>query len=143
MASTKVGIARGPRSLLVKVKTVARTMTSGTQIATLPRGARILGFILNGVASDAATTATVSIGSTAANSNEYVSAADVKTAAAGVGPTWLAGVSGALGGTANPPTEANLPIFAKYAETGTASTVGSWTVAIVFTAGNDLYDDTL
>jgi hypothetical protein len=138
----KTSVLKGGKSLQVKVRNVARTMTTGTQIATLPRGSRILGFMINGVASDAATTAVLSFGSTT-TANEYVSAQDVKTAAAGVGPTLLAAVSGVLAAAQNPPSQSDLPIFAKYAETGTASTVGSWKVAIMYTVGNVDNDDTI
>lgn len=141
MADRTTGI-KGGKDLRTKVRNVTRSMTTGTLIATLPRGGRILGFLINGVASDAATTANLSFGSTT-TATEYVSAADVKTAAAGVGPTLLAGVSGALGGAQNAPTHSELPIYAKYAETGTASTVGSWTVAILYTTGNDINNDTI
>ena len=82
----KSSVLRGGKSMQTKVRLATRTMTTGTQVATLPKGSRVLGFLLNGVASDAATTATISVGTTSANSNEYVSAADVKTAAAGRGP---------------------------------------------------------
>lgn len=134
----KTSVQRGGKSMQVKARSLTRSMTTGTQVATLPKGARILGFMLNGVASDAATTATVSIGNTS-TATEYVSGADVKTAAAGRGPTLLAGVSGAMAAVLTAPT----PIFFKYAETGTASTVGGWTVAILYTTGNIVNDDTV
>lgn len=136
----KTSVLRGGKGLQTKVRVVSRTMTTGTQIATLPKGARLIGYMLAGVASDAATTATVSLGTTAANSNEHVSGADVKTAASGRGPTLLPFVSGA--GNAAVPT-ADTPIFAKYAETGTASTVGGWVVTIMYTTGNITNDDTI
>ena len=134
----KTSVMRGGKSMLIKARTLSRTMTTGTQVATLPKGARILGFMLNGVASNAGTTATVSIGSTSA-ANQFVNGADVKTAAAGVGPTLLAGVSGAIGAALTVDT----PIFFKYAETGVASSAGSWTVAIMYTTGNVTNDDTI
>lgn len=133
----KSSVLRGGKGVQSKARTLARTMTTATQVATLPKGSRLLGFLLNGVASDAATTAVVSIGSTSA-ATEFVSAQDVKTVAAGRGPTLLAAVSGSLAAVAVVDT----PIFFKYAETGTASTVGAWTVHILYTTGNVTNDDT-
>lgn len=134
----KTSVQKGGKGIQVKVRSLTRSMTTGTQVATLPKGSRILGFLLNGVASNAGTTATVSIGTTS-TATQYVSGADVKTAAAGVGPTMLAGVSGALGAALT----ADTPIFFKYAETGTASNAGAWTVAIMYTTGNVTNDDTV
>lgn len=136
--SDKTSVLKGPKAVRTKVRVVARTMTTGTAIATLPKGSRILAFLINGVASDAGTTATLSFGSTTA-ANEYVSGQDVKTAAAGVGPTLAAGVSGALAVV----LAVDTVIYAKYAETGTASAAGAWKVAIVYTDGNLINDDTL
>jgi hypothetical protein len=134
----KSSVLRGPKDVLTKCRTLARTQTTAVQVATLPKGARILGFCLRGVASNAGTTATVSIGSTSA-ANEFVNGADIKTAAAGVGPTWLAGVSGSHGTVRT----ADTPIFFKYAETGGASSAGNWFIDIVFTFGNAIDDDTI
>jgi hypothetical protein len=134
----KTSVLRGPKSLSTKTRSVARTMTTGTQVATLPKGSRIIGFLLNGVASDAGTTATLSIGSTT-TATEYVNGADVKTAASGVGPTLLPGVSGVLGTVLTVDTG----IFVKYAESGTASAAGAWKVTILYTTGNVTNDDTI
>lgn len=136
--SDKTSVLRGPKPERTKVRAWARTMTTGTQVATLPKGARLLGFTLGGVASDAATTATISIGSTT-TATEYVSGADVKTAAAGRGPTGLALVSGIFGTVLTVDT----PIYFKYAETGTASTVGGGYISIKYTDGNLINDDTI
>lgn len=141
-AADKTTVQRGPKLLMSKTRKIARTMTTGTQVATLPRGSRIVGFLLNGVASDAGTTATISVGSTA-TANEYVNAYDVKTAANGTGTTLLPAVSGAIGGSANPPTSAALPIFVIYAETGAASANGNWYLTILYTEGNDIFDETV
>lgn len=134
----KTSVLKGPKAVRTKVRAVTRSMTTGTALATLPKGSRILAFLINGVASDAGTTATLSFGSTTA-ANEYVSGADVKTAAAGVGPTLLAGVSGALAAV----LAVDTVIYVKYAETGTASAAGAWKVAIIYTDGNLINDDTL
>lgn len=139
MASTKIGTTQGGKALQTKRRYALRTMTTATQLCTLPRGSVILGFLLSGTASDAATTATLSLGSTT-TSNEYVSAFDVK--GSGSGNRLLAGVTGAIGKVpaGNIPNNSNMPIWAKYAETGTASTVGDWVVTVLYTTGNDTFD---
>lgn len=134
----KTSILKGPKAVRTKIRSISRTNTTAVALATLPKGSRILGFLINGVASDAATTGVLSFGSTT-TATEYVNAADVKTAAAGVGPTLLPGVSGILGTVLTVDTV----IYGKYAETGTASTVGSWKVAIIYTDGNIANDDTI
>lgn len=134
----KVSVLKGGKKLEVKVRNVARTMLTATAIATLPKGSRLLAIETNGVASDAATTATLGFGSTTA-ANEYVTARDVKTAATGIGSRNGGNVSGAFGVVLTKDTV----IYAIYAETGTASTVGSWTAAIQYTTGNIANDDTL
>ena len=136
--STKDSVFRGPKDLVTKTRNVTRTMTTGTALCTIPRGSRILGIVINGVASDAATTATLSFGNSA-TATECVNGADVKTAAAGVGPTLLPGVSGVLGAVLS----ADTTIYAKYAETGTASAVGSWKATVVYTTGNAINDTTI
>lgn len=127
------------RNLRVMEASVARTDTTGTKKFNLPRGARIIGFVLSGTASDAATTATLSIGNTT-TATEYVNALDVKAAATGSGVGLLRGVTGAVGA---PLTGNDNYVYAKYAETGTASTVGSWKLFVVYTDGNYQFDPTI
>lgn len=127
--------ANGPTVLTPKAKDVqvkafkvARTDTTAALKMWLPADASIVDINFAGAASDAGTTATLSIGSTT-SANEYVNAQDVKGAGTFVRAT--------LVGTAIPNTEpipngADLPIYAKYAETGTASTVGAWTVLVYY-----------
>jgi hypothetical protein len=136
--AVKESVLRGPKATVSKTRNALRTMTTGTQVMTLPKGARILGFLLNGVASDAGTTATISVGSTVA-ANEFVSAQDVKTAASGIGPRLLPGVSGAIGVA----RAAETPIFFKYAETGTASAAGNWQISVFYTQSNTINDETI
>lgn len=136
--STKDSVLRGPKDVLTKCRKLTFANTAAIQVATLPKGSRILGFCLRGVASNAVTTATVSIGTTNA-ANQLVNGADVKTAAAGVGPTWLPSVSGSLGAVLATDTQ----IWFKYADTGGAANVGSWFIDIVFSTGNWLDDDTV
>ena len=118
--------------LRVAYASVARTDTTATKKFKLPRGARIVGFVLAGTASDAGTTATLSIGSTT-TATEYVNALDVKTAATGSGIHLLAGVTAA---TDSLLTAQDNYVYAKYAETGTASTAGAWKLFVLYTDGN-------
>lgn len=125
-----LGVYSNPMSKGLRIKSVAvtRSMTTATQVAKLPKGANIVGFVLSGIQSDAGTTATLSIGSTS-SSNEYVSAVSVRTGGSGNGVNLLAGVAGAVGQSV---LSADTWIYAKYAETGTASTVGSWVLHIIY-----------
>ena len=138
-------VMRGGKGLQAKRRAVARTMTTATQVATLPRGSVILGFVLSGVASDAGTTATLSIGSTSASSNEFVNGVSVLAGGVGNGVQLLNGVAGAVGSVpaGGIPNTTDIQVFVKYAETGTASTVGSWKLWIIYTVGNDINDDTV
>jgi hypothetical protein len=136
--SDKLSLFRGPKQPLVKTRTVTYAMSTATQVATLPKGARILAFVLSGSAASTATTATLSIGNTA-TSNEYVSTANVLAAGVGNGTSILTGVAGAIGGVLT----ADTPIYAKYAESGGTSSTGSWKLHIVYTTGNSINDDTL
>lgn len=119
---------RDTKLAYVKTVSVDRTMTTATEIAKLPRGSRILGFIVNGVASDAGTTATLSFGSTT-TSNEFVNAFSVLTGYT----NWVNDVDSAATGTilAN-----DTSVYAKYAESGTVSTAGAWQVSILFSQAN-------
>lgn len=140
----KTSQLKGGKSVQVKRRLISRSMTTATQLATLPRGSVILGFILSGSHSDAGTTATVSIGSST-NANEFVNGQSVLSAGAGDGVNLLKGVAGAVGlmPAGGIPTTAATQVWAIYAETGTASTVGSWVVHILYTTGNDINDDTV
>lgn len=108
--------------VLTKAALVARTMTSATELMTLPMGATIVGITLIGTASNAGTTATLSLGNSGSGT-AYVNARDVKTAATGTGtmPVTIAvDLSTAL--------TADTKVTATYAETGAASSAGAWTV---------------
>jgi len=106
---------------------IARTNTTGTLLFGLPKDAVIVGiYVIGGVASDAATTATIGTGSTA-TANEHMTGYDVKTAATGEGynPSGAAAVGTALGTKLT----ADTAVYGIYAETGTASnTGGPWIV---------------
>ena len=118
----------GTKLAYVKTVSVDRTMTTATQVATLPRGTRILGFIVNGVASDATTTATLSFGSTT-TSNEFVNGVSVLTGYT----NWVNEVDSTATGTI---LATDTSVYAKYAETGTASANGAWQVSILFSQSN-------
>ena len=113
----------------VKQFAVTRSMTTGTDAAfVLPKNAQIIGFVLSGVQSDAGTTATLSIGTTSGTPTEYVNGVSVRTGGSGNGVNLLSGVAGAVGGKLSSDTK----VFVKYAETGIASTVGSWTLFVLY-----------
>ena len=136
--STKLSLMRGPKEALVKTRSVSYTMSTATQLATLPKGARILALVLSGTAASTATTATLSIGTTA-TSNELVSTVNVLAAGVGNGTSVLTGVAGAIGDVLT----ADTPIYAKYAESGGTSSTGTWKLHIVYTTGNKVNDDRL
>lgn len=108
------------KDVVVKVFAVSRTDTTATVKCVLPGDATIIDMrIFNPTASDAATTAVVSVGIPGANT-QFLNTVDVKTAAGMIRPTAkLVGVMN----LDNPPAS-DLVINAIYAETGTASTVG-------------------
>lgn len=134
----KTSIMKGPKGIVSKTRLVARTMTAATALMTIPKGSRIVGLILNGAASDAGTTATLSIGTTT-TATELVNAASVLAAGVGDGSQWLKGVAGALGAALTGDTQ----IFAKYAETGIASGAGAWKLTVLYTQGNVTNDETI
>lgn len=108
---------------MVKVFQVTRSMTLGTDRAfVIPKNAIILGYVLSGIASNAGTTATLSVGTTSGAPVEHVNAVNVLAAGSGNGVSLLNGVAGAVGGKASSDTI----IYVKYAETGGASTLGNW-----------------
>jgi hypothetical protein len=120
----------GGKDVKVKTRAVGRS-TTAVALAKIPKGSRIIALVLTGTASDSATSANLSFGTTSANSNELVNTYDVKTAANGQGPSLLPSNGAAkFGGVLANDTV----IFYKYAEVGGA-TVGSWNVHIVYTDG--------
>lgn len=123
---------RDTRGVSSKTITIARTNTTAFEALKIPKGSRILAIVSNStLESNAQTTATISVGTTA-TANEWISAADVKTTASGKGSVLLNG-TGTPGGV---PLTVDATIYAKYAETGTASTTGGpWRVTIFFNPG--------
>jgi hypothetical protein len=143
MTVTNVTLSRpSAKQLLTKFVKVLRTDTTAAQRAALPRDAMIVGMnVIGYVASDAATTAVIGVGSTTA-ANEYLSGYDVK--AAGTGEGYSAAGAAAVGNAFGVRLTADVPLYVKYAETGTASTTGGpWYVKIdYFVPGQgDLVDD--
>lgn len=137
--STKESLLRGPKTVVEKTRNITRTMTTATALCSLPKGSRILRLSLGGTASDAGTTATVSIGTTSASSNELINAYDVKTAGTGTGMHVLAGAAGVFPYLCT----ADTTIYALYAETGAASAAGSWKLVVEYSANSVINDGTV
>ena len=128
MANTLTPTARASQ---VKTGYVARTDTTAKELFSIPKGAVISGiYVIGTVASDAATTATVSIGNTA-SANEYMNGFDVKTAATATG--YQAAGAKAVGTAMMSPLASDILVKGIYAETGTASTTGGpWYVKVEY-----------
>lgn len=128
MANTLTPKARGT---LTKIGSLARTDTTAKELFGLPKDALIVGiYVIGAAASDAATTATIGIGSTT-SANEYMTGYDVKTAATGEGynPAGAAAVGTALCSKLT----TDVPVYGIYAESGTASTTGGpWYVKVEY-----------
>lgn len=118
------------KDVVVKVFKASRSDTTATLKAVLPADASILSVIFyGGTASDAGTTASLTI--TAANNGGTISTGsyDVKTNGATTG---LVNMS-SLPNVQPVPLNGDITIKATYAETGTASTAGGpWNVAITY-----------
>ena len=129
------------KQVYCKAFQIARTDTTASVKAILPANATIIGISLFSPAvSDAATTATVSIGTTS-SANELVNGANVKAAAGIIALATTAPSTYLQTDTTAPSTYlqtdttalSDFFIYAKYAETGTASTAGGpYTVFISF-----------
>lgn len=119
------------KDVQMKAFLVSRTDTTATVKCVLPGDSTVIDIKMVGVASDAATTANVSVGTTVA-ANEIVSAQDVKTAGGFIRPTTSIQPA-ALPNLENIPITKDISLWAKYAETGTASTVGGpYTILVEF-----------
>ena len=115
--------------IYTKTVRIARTDTTAFDAFVLPKGAVIAGsYVMGTVASDAATTATVSVGSNPGTTNECVAAFSVKTNGLGYFAT------GATAGTSvGAQVTSDTLIKAVYAETGAASTTGGpWLVKVEY-----------
>jgi hypothetical protein len=116
---------------LTKFVPVARTDTTAFVGVVLPKYAIPVGYyVLGRVASNAATTANINVG-TSATATELVNAYDVKTAATATG--YSAVGAAAVGAQIGVQRDADTPVYFKYAETGTASTAGGpWIVKVEY-----------
>ena len=120
-----------PREALEKVVKIVRTDTTAFVGAYLPRDAIITGmYVVGHAASDAGTAATIDVGTTA-TSNELMASYDVKTAATGEG--YNPAGAAAVGTAFMAKLTADTAVYAKYTESGTASTAGGpWFVKIEY-----------
>lgn len=133
MASVSLSPLTGARDVQVKSFSVSRTDTTAALKAQLPAGSVPIAFIINGTtASDAGTSATLSLGSTT-SANEYVNGYDVKTNGASAALLPAIGGIGAASAAPSLPRGGVVKLYAIYAETGTASTAGgSWTIDVLY-----------
>ena len=133
MAATSIVSLSYPkvRESMEKVIKVVRTDTTAFVGAWLPKDAVITGmYVIGQAASNAATTATLDVGSTA-TATEYLAAYDVKTAATGEGYNVAGGA--AVGSAFMEKLTADTPVYAKYTESGGASSAGGpWYVKIEY-----------
>jgi len=116
------------RSLVTKVFQVTRSDTTASIKAYLPKDAVLAGaYVLGGPVSNAGTTGTLSVGTTS-TSNEIVNGFNLITNGVGYVAVGTAGT--ALFGTK---FTADTPIYAKYTESGTASSAGGpWEVKLEY-----------
>jgi hypothetical protein len=119
------------RLVASKFATVARTDTAAKNLFTLPANAQVVdASVWAGTASNAGTTATVSVGKTGSNTF-FVNAQDVKGTSGKIRPTALANLN------ANLSASAATQVVGIYAETGAASNAGGpFTVQIDYIVVN-------
>ena len=118
-----------PRSTQTKLFQVARTDTTAAVKAWLPKSAVIVGeYVIGAVSSDATTSASVSVGTTA-TSNELISAYSVLTTG---GEGYHPAGASAVGSAMATPLTVDTPVYAKYAGVGAETTGGPWTVKIEY-----------
>jgi len=133
MAATSIVSLSYPkvRESLEKTIKIVRTDTTAFVATVLPKDAVLTGmYVIGQVASNAGTTATVSVGTTA-TANELLNGFDVKTAATGEG--YNPAGAAAVGTAFMEKLTADVPVYAIYAETGGASSAGGpWYVKIEY-----------
>lgn len=118
------------KDIQIKAFQVLRTDTVASVKASLPADATVINIYMVGVASNAVTTATVSVGTTSA-ANEWINGQDVKTAGGMIRPT--TSYSTNLPNVEAYPLGQDIAVYAKYAETGGASSAGGpYTVVIEY-----------
>lgn len=110
--------------------TIARTDTAAKNLFTLPAGAIPVELrFFSAAASNAGTSANVSVGKSGGTGTEYMNALDVKTVGTGQGLVVPNGQANMFASVGNAP----LTITGIYAESGTASTAGGpWTVEMSY-----------
>lgn len=115
--------------VLNKVVQVARTDTTAFNAFVLPKGVVVAGaYVMGTVASDAATTAIIDVGTNPGTADEIVDSFSVKTSGLGY---FAAGA--AVGSHMGTQLTADTLYKARYAETGTASTTGGpWLVKVEY-----------
>jgi hypothetical protein len=115
---------------ITKSVKIARTDTTAFEAFVVPKGAVLSGsWVIGQTASDAGTTATISVGSNPGTTNEFLAAFDVK-GSTGAGFNAAGAKQGTSLGTQ---LTADTLIKAKYTETGTASTTGGdWLVLVEY-----------
>ena len=131
-ATTQVSISYPkPRGSLEKTIKIVRTDTTSFLAGWLPKDAVITGmYVIGQAASNAGTSASVSVGNTA-TANEFLNAFDVKTAATGEG--YSPAGAAAVGTAFMEKLTSDVPVYAIYAESGTASSSGGpWYVKIEY-----------
>lgn len=119
------------KDVSMKAFQVSRTDTTASVKLVLPGDATITDLKIIGAASNAATTATLSVGSSS-TATEYINGQDVKTAGGMIRPTTTFSSTN-LPNLESAPVSGDVVIYAKYAETGTASSAGGpWTVLVEY-----------
>ena len=117
------------KDVVVKAFQVLRTDTVASVKMVLPADASILDVVIYGAASNAATTATLSVGTTVA-ATEIVNGQDVKTAGGQIRPT--SSFSPNFPNREPRPLTGDINVWAKYAETGAASSSGGPYTVVVY-----------
>lgn len=120
------------RDTLTKFGSIARTDTTAKELFGLPKYAIIAGmYVIGAAASDAGTSAAISVGTTTSSTNELMASYDVKTAATGEGYNVAGGA--AVGSAFATPQTVDISVYGKYAEVGTAATTGGpWVVKVEY-----------
>jgi hypothetical protein len=119
-----------PRATQTKLAAMTYADTTARELFVLPKNAVIVGiYVIGATASNAATTGTLSIGSSA-TATEYMSGFDVKTAADGVGYNPAGGK--AVGSAMATPLTTDVHVYGIYAETGAGASAGAWTIKIEY-----------
>ena len=122
------------KDVVIKAFQVATTLTTAAQKLTLPWNASVININMVGVASDATTAATMSIGTTS-TATEWINAQDIKTAGGFIQPGTTFSAAN-LPNLENPGTALNtytdIPVYAKVATTAGSTVGGPFTVFVYY-----------